>query len=240
MIQEDYVSFETAKLLKEQEPELYYDKELDNAAREFYLSGGAVSPIDSTGLVPIVRMAEFGATWMKERMEKEQKPINLDLDTLVIELEETIGTSPHSRETIKEFFLKATQKYVNALRKTNKEIGELIEENFYLKEQQPAEWSDYKDKVNVPYCSSEPEWSEEDEKTLNAIISVLMEIKSQPLKRLEDWDGYIHFLKSLHPSWKPSEEQMDSLERAIILLEKQGHFVEVDILKSIQRNLKKL
>ena len=63
------------RLQKEQNLELYYDKELDNAAREFYLSGGADSPVDSTGLVPIVRMAEFGATWMKERMGKEQKPI---------------------------------------------------------------------------------------------------------------------------------------------------------------------
>jgi len=52
---------------------LIYDKDLDKAAREFYLSGGADSPVDSTGLVPIVRMAEFGATWMKERMEKEKK-----------------------------------------------------------------------------------------------------------------------------------------------------------------------
>jgi hypothetical protein len=61
---------------KEQKPELYYDKELDNAAMEFYLSGGAKSPVDSTGLVPMVKMAEFGATWMKERMEKEKKPVN--------------------------------------------------------------------------------------------------------------------------------------------------------------------
>ena len=66
---------------KEQKPELYYDKELGNAAREFYLSGGADSPVDSTGLVPIVRMAEFGATWMKERIEKEQKPVNHNLTT---------------------------------------------------------------------------------------------------------------------------------------------------------------
>jgi len=63
------------KKQKEQKPDsLIYDKDLDKAAREFYLSGGADSPTDSTGLVPIVRIAEFGATWMKERMEKEQKP----------------------------------------------------------------------------------------------------------------------------------------------------------------------
>ena len=70
---------------KEQKPELYYDKELDSAAREFYFSGGAYSPVDSTGLVPIVRMAEFGATWMKKRMEKGQKPIQPNIEREYIE-----------------------------------------------------------------------------------------------------------------------------------------------------------
>ena len=37
-------------------------------------------------------------------------------------------------------------------------------------EQKPAEWSDYKDKVNVPYCSSEPEWSEEEKEVASMTI----------------------------------------------------------------------
>ena len=49
------------------------------------------------------------------------EPADIDLDTLVIELEETIGTSPHSRETIKEFFQKALKS---------------------LRPQPKAEWSD--------------------------------------------------------------------------------------------------
>lgn len=43
--------------------------------------------------------------------QKEQKPADIDLETLVIELEETIGTSPHSREAIKEFFQKALNSF---------------------------------------------------------------------------------------------------------------------------------
>ena len=114
------------------------------------------------------------------------------------------------------------------------------------------------------------EWSEEDEKKLCQIIETLLADKEVACRETPQhynvlckaYDELISWLKFLRPqyhgdvtmteaykmgleagkasSWKPSKEQMDSLERAIILLEKQGHFVEVDILKSIQRNLKKL
>lgn len=57
------------------------------------------------------------------------------------------------------------------------------------------------------------EWSEEDETKRNALIGLVEEIKSRPLKRLEDWDGYISWLKSLRPQkqWKPTEDQMEQL-----------------------------
>lgn len=101
----------------------------------------------------------------------------------------------------------------------------------------------------IPSCweveqkEQNPAWSEEDRKMLDDCIMALSNWRDAvanyghevvPCQKLIDW------LKSLRPSWRPSEEQMDSLERTIILLEKQGHFVEVDMLKSIQRNLKKL
>lgn len=73
---------------------------------------------------------------------REQNPANsknIDLDELVIELEETIGTSPHSRETIKDFFQKAVQKYMKCLQIANGEIGRLMDENYYLKEQKPTD-----------------------------------------------------------------------------------------------------
>ena len=91
---------------KEQKPELYYDKELDIAAREFYLSGGADSPVDSTGLVPIVRMAEFGATWMKERTQKEQKPVGC-ADDVVEEAEEYA-----SKVACGEYGVEVTEAYI--------------------------------------------------------------------------------------------------------------------------------
>ena len=55
------------------------------------------------------------------------------------------------------------------------------------------------------------EWNEEDELKRDNLIGLIEEIKRQPLKRLEDWDGYINWLKSLRPSWKPSEEQVIAL-----------------------------
>ena len=36
-----------------------------------------------------------------------------------------------------------------------------------------------------------------DEAKRNALIGLIEEIKNQPLKRLEDWDVYISWLKSL-------------------------------------------
>ena len=75
--------------------------------------------------------------WLEK--EGKQNSVNADLDELVIQLEETIGTSPHSRETIKYFFQKAVQKYMNCLKIATGEIGALVEENYRLKEKQGDE-----------------------------------------------------------------------------------------------------
>lgn len=107
------------------------------------------------------------------------------------------------------------------------------------KEQKPAECSDYKDKVNVPYCSSEPEWSEEDGKK---IIFLERLIRYNVPEGQYGWtDGHkggfvtkleaISMLKSLRPvskeslqpHWKPSEEQMESLAYAIQVLNSNPH-----------------
>ena len=75
--------------------------------------------------------------WLEN--EGKQNSVNADLDELVIQLEEAIGTSPHSRETIKDFFQKAVQKYMNCLKIATGEIGALVEENYRLKEKQGDE-----------------------------------------------------------------------------------------------------
>ena len=85
------------------------------------------------------------------------------------------------------------------------------------KEQKPVEWEDIKDKVNVPYCSSEQEWSEDDrfklEDAITAIdiaIAAYKEEGNHPTL-LEAFKKAKSFLKSLRPSWKPSEEQIRTL-----------------------------
>ena len=102
-----------------------------------------------------------------------------------------------------------------------------------LAQMKPAEWEDYKDKVNIPYCSSEPEWSEEDEKMLSDLRNTrgcLMNagaISFKTKKKFSNW------LKSLRPSWKPSDEQMEAL---LNILHPDAPYE----LKSLYEQLKKL
>lgn len=108
--------------------------------------------------------------------------------------------------------------------------------NFVKMKQKPAEWSDYKDKVNVPYCSSEPEWSEEDEKQIRQIERIVKDaggsVKLQ--EKIHNW------FKSLRPSWKPSEEQMEYLAKGIIILGEEGNYKTSGVLNELHNDLKKL
>lgn len=87
------------------------------------------------------------------------------------------------------------------------------------------------------------EWSEEDEKKRNGLIKGLEDRMgfgwaSDPFSREE----YIAWLKSLRPSWKPSEEQMNELWSAISYIELPGsNYLGVpELLESIYEQLKKL
>lgn len=237
---------------KEQRPDfLIYDKDLDKAAREFYLSGGADSSVDSTGLVPIVRMAEFGATWMKERMEKEQKPADYNEYKMLID-----GAREHGRI------------------EGRKEVIDHPEE-YGLTWQKPVEWSEADEEMldamidivsnslYEPLCpregmlawlknlperfSLEPkhEWSEEDEEVMedlyNFVISGFIqdhihETRWKPWKTTLERNRQ-NRLKSLRPSWKPSEEQMKALKNSAYGTYQNG---DGPVLRGLYEQLEKL
>ena len=58
-----------------------------------------------------------------------------------------------------------------------------------------------------------PAWSEEDEKMLNEIIHDVVELKNA--KSINGLKCKVDWLKSLRPSWKPSEEQMKAFKNSI-------------------------
>ena len=80
------------------------------------------------------------------------------------------------------------------------------------------------------------EWSEEDADILNCCISSIEEAKENRYAYKEtdgdtSYDREIAFLKSIRPSWKPSEEQMKAL---------QWWAYQDDELRSLLNDLKKL
>ena len=83
------------------------------------------------------------------------------------------------------------------------------------------------------------EWSDEDKHRITDAIYFLESAKIH-YADISEIEKTINFLKSLRPSWKPSEVQKDSLERAIYILREAGHSVEVDCLEPLLEHLKKL
>lgn len=84
------------------------------------------------------------------------------------------------------------------------------------------------------------EWSEEDENMAYFINQFLEyhEASDPTAKSCKDW--FKNKLKSLRPSWKPSEEQMEALESAVKLY-KDTHFeIHHEKIVSLYEQLKKL
>ena len=83
------------------------------------------------------------------------------------------------------------------------------------------------------------EWSKEETKDLVHILKVLDDCYAYGKHDLSktDHDNLTSTIKSLHPSWKPSEEQMEALEKAII---KAHSTDEIPILTELRQQLKKL
>ena len=146
--------------------------------------------------------------------QKEQKPV---------EKQDSSGLTDLERAIHRGFFCAGVE---------NVPVGIIKETAKDCLAHMPVEWSDYKDKIDIPYCSSEPEWSEEEKKFLQVAISCTYD------------RGYLsvsNWLKSIRPSWKPSEEQTKALESAKLLYrDGLGNKEMADILESIEKQLKNL
>ena len=80
------------------------------------------------------------------------------------------------------------------------------------------------------------EWSKEDEEKLKEIIDI---IGYSPISE-ELENEYVSFLKSLHPSWKPSEEQMEALLNAEGFLRAGLQHDSAKTIAELYEQLKKL
>lgn len=88
------------------------------------------------------------------------------------------------------------------------------------------------------------EWSEEDKDMLNSCISSIEEAKENRYAYKEtdgdtSYDHEIDWLKSLRPSWKPSEEQMEILQYVCTQSSHPNQKV-IPVLESLYNDLKKL
>ena len=86
-------------------------------------------------------------------------------------------------------------------------------------------------------------WSEEDRRMLIGLIDELDAIinKATP-NEISVYSKYINWLKSLRPhqQWKPSDEQMEYLAKAITTLGDEGNCKTASILNDLRVELKKL
>lgn len=157
----------------------------------------------------------------------------------------------------KEHRLKCYQLFWNALEDTN---------FFEQKEQKPAEWNP-EDEQNLNVCLSyikdEPlrrwlkdaihvryvkpaEWSEEDERMLSrcekSIESSKQFADSDTFKKAKDneIDWLENRFKSLRPSWKPSEEQLNALNFAITYFIHETNYKNPTELRDLFDDLLKL
>ena len=83
------------------------------------------------------------------------------------------------------------------------------------------------------------EWSEEDENKLNHILEIV-HIASGSEASVDEKEELESFLKSLRPSWKPSEVQLNYLLMLADYFESEGGTSNAKTLREFHEQLKKL
>ena len=88
------------------------------------------------------------------------------------------------------------------------------------------------------------EWSEEDEKCLQEMIRHIEHCVKVYGAEQPEWQRWLNLLNSLRhqpkQEWKPSEEQMNSLDYGIYVLEEEGYDASASEIKELYEQLKKL
>lgn len=146
---------------------------------------------------------------------KEQKPVEKEIT--LTNFEETLNTflfgfanSPIEDCEPKEYIKKHSTEILKA---AYKELNAKLQQDIFEAKQEGI-----RDGYEVAKAEQEPaEWSEEDELNCNRIIRFLEPHKTffptkETKEEMQNW--LKNRLKSLRPSWKPSEEQMEALQNA--------------------------
>ena len=86
-----------------------------------------------------------------------------------------------------------------------------------------------------------PEWSVEDYKTKRNLMSLLTNLRINGKITEETYQKYYPWFKSICPSWKPSEEQMETLHQVAFAADHDDTtFFDIAPLRSLYEQLKKL
>ena len=84
------------------------------------------------------------------------------------------------------------------------------------------------------------EWSKEDENKIERLAFLVSVVAEKEMISEEECIDLRRFVKSYRPSWKPSDEQIFYLSKAIKTLEEEGDCKTVAILNEIRLEIKKL
>lgn len=109
--------------------------------------------------------------------------------------------------------------------KVMKEVSDKVDE-MLGKEQKPVEWSEEDEKMRWNLINAFTDKN-------NSKVDEFMGLRASKAEILD-------FLKSLRPSWKPSEEQMDRLVSIVAALRKDSCDDMADFLAEIYHGLEKL
>lgn len=130
-----------------------------------------------------------------------------------------------------DFYLKGTYNLDDGFHPATKEQRDLL---FQKMKEAGYEWD--AEKKELKKIEQNPAWSEEDELILKEIISDY----ESASKSFCGHQGKLDWLKSLRPNhWKPSEEQIEALERCVEYLEESDN-EDAEEIESLHNDLKKL